>query len=135
MAAGSRRAHYLAVYGRRRPAEMQLRTAVSERFMVRMRSSDQRPGRTPPTWTLPGLGQSLAPLAIPSGGVDTGAMVDQPGVRGERDLNVIRLSHQYAACPSCQLLLPLYDDPDGASGNHAEAGDRGRLPRSVQVTR
>jgi ribosomal protein L37AE/L43A len=46
---------------------------------------------------------------------DTEAMVDQPGGRGQRDPNVIRLSHQYAACPTCQLILPLYDDPDGAA--------------------
>jgi hypothetical protein len=42
-------------------------------------------------------------------------MVDQPGGRGHRDPNVIRLSHQYASCPTCQLILPLYDDPDGAA--------------------
>jgi hypothetical protein len=34
-----RRAHYLVVYGQRRLAEMQVRTAVGARFMVRMCSS------------------------------------------------------------------------------------------------
>jgi hypothetical protein len=53
-------------------------------------------------------------------------MVDQhqPGGREERDSSVIRLSHQYASCPSCQLILPLYHDPDAAPGDHAGAGDR-----------
>ena len=37
-------------------------------------------------------------------------MDDLPGGRGQRDPKVIRLSHQYASCPSCQLILPLYDD-------------------------
>ena len=62
-------------------------------------------------------------------------MVDQPGSRGQRDPNVIRLSHQYAACPSCQLILPLYHRPDAATGDHAGAGDRERLPPSLQVAR
>jgi hypothetical protein len=34
--AASRRAHYLAVYGRQRPAETLVRTAMAARFMVRM---------------------------------------------------------------------------------------------------
>jgi hypothetical protein len=62
-------------------------------------------------------------------------MVDQPGGRGGRDPKVIRLSHQYAACPSCQLILPLYHHPDAATGDHAGAGDRERLPPSLQVAR
>jgi len=62
-------------------------------------------------------------------------MVDLPGGRGERDPNVIRLSHQYALCPSCQLILPLYDDPDGAPGDPAEVGDREAVPLSVRVAR
>jgi hypothetical protein len=62
-------------------------------------------------------------------------MVDQPGGRGERVPNVIRLSHQYAFCPTCQLILPLNDDPDGASGNRAGACDRDPLPPPVQVAR
>jgi hypothetical protein len=62
-------------------------------------------------------------------------MVDQPGSRGQRDPNVIRLSHQYVACPSCQLILPLYHHPDAAPGDHAGAGDRERLPPSLQVAR
>ena len=60
-------------------------------------------------------------------------MVNPPGGRGQRDPNVIRLSHQYAACPSCQLILPLYDDPAGGPGDHPEADDRNRLPSSLQV--
>jgi hypothetical protein len=39
-------------------------------------------------------------------------MVDQPGGRGQRDPNVLRLG-QYADCPTCQVILPLYDDPPG----------------------
>jgi hypothetical protein len=64
-------------------------------------------------------------------------MVDQhqPGGRGQWDPNVIRLSHQYAACPSCQLILPLYDDPDDAPDHHAQVGDRDPLPPSAQVAR
>jgi hypothetical protein len=62
-------------------------------------------------------------------------MDDLPGGRGERDPKVIRLSHQYPACPSCQLILPLYDDPNGAPGDHTEAVDRNRLPSSLQVAR
>jgi hypothetical protein len=62
-------------------------------------------------------------------------MVDLPGGRGERDPNVIRLSHQYASCPSCQLILPLYDDPGAAPGHQTDAGDRDALPPSVQVAR
>jgi hypothetical protein len=54
-------------------------------------------------------------------------MVDQPGGRGQRDPNVLRLSQQYADCPTCQLILPLYDDPDGA------AGDRGALMLPARV--
>jgi hypothetical protein len=65
---------------------------------------------------------------------DTGAMVDLPCGRGQRDPNVIRLSHQYAACPACQLILPLYDDPDGAPSD-AGAADRDWPPPSVQVAR
>jgi hypothetical protein len=34
----------------------------------------------------------------------------------------------------CQLILPLYDDPDGAAGDHLGAGDREVAP-SVQVAR
>jgi hypothetical protein len=56
-------------------------------------------------------------------------MVDQPGGRGQRDPNVIRLSHQYVSCPTCQLILPLYDDPDGA------ADDRGAVLPPVLVAR
>jgi hypothetical protein len=62
-------------------------------------------------------------------------MVDLPGGRGQRDPNVIRLSHQYAACPSCQLVLPLYADPDGGPRDHAEADGRDRLPSSLPVAR
>src|SRR5829696_4348183 len=62
-------------------------------------------------------------------------MVDPPGRRRQRDPNVIRLSHQYAACPSCQLILPLYDDPDGGPGDHAEADGRDRLLSSLAVAR
>jgi hypothetical protein len=62
-------------------------------------------------------------------------MVDLPGGRGQRDPNVIRLSHQYASCPTCQLILPLYHDPDGAPGDHAQVGDRDTLPPSLQVAR
>jgi hypothetical protein len=56
-------------------------------------------------------------------------MVDKPGGRGQRDPDVIRLSYQYASCPTCQLILPLYDDPDGV------AGDRGPLLSPAQVAR
>jgi hypothetical protein len=38
-------------------------------------------------------------------------MVNQPDGREQRDPNVIRLSQQYASCPTRQLILPLYDDP------------------------
>jgi hypothetical protein len=62
-------------------------------------------------------------------------MVDQRGDREHRDPNVIRLSHQYASCPSCQLILPLYHDPDTAPGDQAEAAARDTLPSSVQVAR
>jgi hypothetical protein len=62
-------------------------------------------------------------------------MVDQPGGRGQRDLNVIRLSHQYVSCPTCQLILPLYDDPDAAAGDRAAADDRGAVMPPVQVAR
>jgi len=61
-----------------------------------------------------------------------GAMDDLPGGRGQRDPKVIRLSHQYAACPSCQLILPLYDDFDAAACRHAGADGRdGMLPLQV----
>jgi hypothetical protein len=60
-------------------------------------------------------------------------MVDLPGGPGQRDPNVIRLSHQYAACPSCQLVLPLYDDPDGWAGDHAGATQRDAVPPSLPV--
>jgi hypothetical protein len=62
-------------------------------------------------------------------------MVDLPGGGGERDPNVLRLSHQYAFCPACQLILPLHDDPDGAPGDPAEVGDREAVPLSVRVAR
>jgi hypothetical protein len=62
-------------------------------------------------------------------------MVDLPGGRGQRDPNVIRLSHQYSFCPTCQLILPLYDDPDGAPGDRAQVGDREAVPLSVRVAR
>jgi hypothetical protein len=59
-------------------------------------------------------------------------MDDLSGGRGQRDPKVIRLSHQYAACPSCQLILPLYDDSDAAAGHHAGADGRdGVLPLQV----
>src|SRR5215217_4622258 len=45
--AGLRGAHYLAVYGRRRPAETLVRTAVSARFMVRMGSPGSIPAGAP----------------------------------------------------------------------------------------
>jgi hypothetical protein len=61
-------------------------------------------------------------------------MVDQPDGRGQRDPDVIRLSHQYAACPTCQLILPLYADRDGAPGDHLGAADREVVP-PVQVAR
>ena len=51
-------------------------------------------------------------------------MVDPSGGRGQRDPNVIRLSRQYAFCATCQLILPLYDEPDGSSGDHAAAVHR-----------
>jgi hypothetical protein len=56
-------------------------------------------------------------------------MVDQPGDRGQRDPDVIRLSHQYASCSTCQLILPLYVYPEAA------AGDRGPVLPPVQVAR
>jgi hypothetical protein len=56
-------------------------------------------------------------------------MVDKPGGRGQRDSNVLRLSHQYAYCPTCQLILPLYDDPDGAAGQPRRAAAAGQVPR------
>jgi hypothetical protein len=62
-------------------------------------------------------------------------MVDPPGGRGQRDPNVIRLSHQYAACPSCQLILPLYDDPDGWPGDHVGATHPDAVPPSLPVAR
>jgi Mu-like prophage protein Com len=62
-------------------------------------------------------------------------MVDQPGGRGKHDPDVIRLSYQYASCPTCQLVLPLYDDPDGAAGDRAGADDRGPVLPPVQVVR
>jgi hypothetical protein len=62
-------------------------------------------------------------------------MVDQPGGRGQRDPNVIRLSHQYASCPTCQLILPLYVDRDGVPGDHAGAGYREVAPSPVPVAR
>jgi hypothetical protein len=59
-------------------------------------------------------------------------MDDLPGGRGQRDPKVIRLSHQYASCTSCQLILPLYDDSDAAAGHHAGADGRdGVLPLPV----
>jgi hypothetical protein len=61
-------------------------------------------------------------------------MVEVPGGRGQRDPNVIRLSHQYA-CSSCQLILPLYDDPDGWPGDHAGAVHGDAVALSVQVAR
>jgi len=62
-------------------------------------------------------------------------MVDQPGGRGQRDPNVIRLSHQYASCPTCQLILPLYVDPGGVAGDHGASDDRGAVLPPVQVAR
>jgi hypothetical protein len=62
-------------------------------------------------------------------------MVDQPAGRGQRDPNVVRLSHQYAACPTCQLILPLYDDPVRAAGDRATAVDRGAVLPPVEVAR
>jgi hypothetical protein len=62
-------------------------------------------------------------------------MVDQPAGRGQRDPNVIRLSHQYVSCPPCQLVVPLYDYPDGAAGARAAAADRGAVLPPVQVAR
>jgi Sigma-70, region 4 len=62
-------------------------------------------------------------------------MVDPPGGRGQRDPNGIRLSHQYAACPSCQLILPLYNDPDGWPGDHAGAAHPDAVPPSLPVAR
>jgi hypothetical protein len=59
-------------------------------------------------------------------------MDDLPGGRGQRDPKVLRLSHQYAYCPSCQLILPLYDDSDAAADHHAGADGRdGVLPLQV----
>jgi hypothetical protein len=60
-------------------------------------------------------------------------MDDLPGGREERDPKVIRLSHQYASCPSCRLILPLYHDSDAdAAGHHARADGRdGGLPLQV----
>ena len=62
-------------------------------------------------------------------------MVEVPGGRGERDPNVIRLSHQYAFCPSCQLILPLYDDPDGWSGDYVGAASPDAVAPSLPVAR
>ena len=57
---------------------------------------------------------------------------DLPGGRGQLDPKVIRLSHQYASCPSCQLILPLYNDSDAAAGHHGGADGRdGVLPLQV----
>jgi hypothetical protein len=59
-------------------------------------------------------------------------MDDLPGGHGQRDPKVIRLSHQYASCPSCQLILPLYDESDAAADHHAGAdGREGGLPLQV----
>jgi hypothetical protein len=59
-------------------------------------------------------------------------MDDLSGGRGQRDPKVIRLSHQYTFCLSCQLILPLYDDSDAAAGHHAGADGRdGVLPLQV----
>jgi Sigma-70, region 4 len=45
---------------------------------------------------------------------------------------VVRLSHQYTSCPSCQLILPLDDDSDTAAGHHIGADGRdGVLPLRV----
>jgi hypothetical protein len=62
-------------------------------------------------------------------------MVDQPAGGGQRDPDVIRLSHQYASCPSCQLILPLYHDSDAAPANHAGADGRDGVLLPVQVAR
>jgi hypothetical protein len=61
-------------------------------------------------------------------------MDDLPGGRGQRGPKVIRLSHQYAACSSCQLILPLYDDSDAAVGHHVGPDGRDEL-LSLQVAR
>jgi hypothetical protein len=59
-------------------------------------------------------------------------MDDLPGGREQRDPKVIRLSYQYAVCPSCQLILPLYEDSDAAAGHDAGADGRdGVLPLQV----
>ena len=59
-------------------------------------------------------------------------MDDRLGGRGQRDPKVIRLSYQYAACPSCQLILPLYDGTHAAAGHHTGADGRdGVLPLQV----
>jgi Sigma-70, region 4 len=62
-------------------------------------------------------------------------MANQPDGRGRRDPDVIRLSHQYASCPTCQLIVPLYADRDGAPGNHLGAADREVMPSPVPVAR
>jgi hypothetical protein len=62
-------------------------------------------------------------------------MVDKPDGRRQRNPDVIRLSHQYASCPSCQLILPLYDDPGGVARDRGAADDRGAVLPPVQVAR
>ena len=61
-------------------------------------------------------------------------MVNQPDGQ-RRGPDVIRLSHQYASCPSCQLILPLDDDHDGAPGDHPWAGDRDPTPPPAPLAR
>jgi Mu-like prophage protein Com len=56
-------------------------------------------------------------------------MVDKPSGRRQRDPDVLRLSHQYAYCPSCQVILPLYDDPDGAASNGDALLPPAQVPR------
>ena len=61
-----RRAHYLAVYGRPRPAQTLVRTAVSARFMVRM-GSPVRFRRGAPHQTSSSSGVRARPVVGPKG--------------------------------------------------------------------
>jgi len=84
LAAGRRRAHYLAVYGRHRPAETPVRTAVSPSSLARRRSPARRAVRPGPD---AGSRRPTAPQAAAAqmgcpvlGRIRAGHLVERAGI-------------------------------------------------------
>src|SRR5215213_7084767 len=74
------RTHPLVPYGRRRPGKTPVRTALSPRYLIRMRSRRLRAG-TPAVGQLPAPRRTSA-VQVDGWGVAAGPIAGQPGTGG-----------------------------------------------------